>query len=63
LCHQSSNGAEVIIAIPPQAAMNAPSGPRNPQILTEASRSGESVWNVVERIRNPHEMPAITPHM
>ena len=50
------------MATPPQAQMKAPSGPRNPQMDTETSRSGECDWNVVERIRYPHAMPASTPH-
>src|SRR2546421_12823321 len=35
LCHQLSNGAEVSIAMQPHVAINAPSGPRNPQIFTD----------------------------
>src|SRR5436853_484498 len=50
------------MAMPPQAAMNAPSGPRNPQILTDASRSGAARPRVVERIRYAQAMPARMPH-
>src|SRR5690349_4740610 len=62
LCHQLSNGAEVIIATPPQAQMNAPSGPRNPHIVTDTSHNAEFFLKVVERIRYPQVMPASTPH-
>src|SRR5579872_6718288 len=50
------------MAIPPQAAMNAPSGPRNPQMRTEAARSGDAAANVVCRMRKPQLMPARMPH-
>src|SRR5438094_392652 len=50
-CHQLSNGADVIMATPPHAQMNAPSGPRNPHIEIDTSRSGEFFRSVVERIR------------
>src|SRR5689334_10152351 len=62
-CHQLSNGADVIIAIPPHAAIKAPSGPRNPHIHTEHSRSSDRGLNVVDRMRKPHEMPARMPHI
>src|SRR5947209_6174717 len=62
-CHQLSNGADVIIAMPPQAAMKAPSGPRNPQIQTEQSRKTERGLKVVLSTRYPQEMPARTPQM
>ena len=61
-CHQLSNGAEAIMAIPPQAARNAPSGARNPQIPTELARSSDRALRVVDRIRYPHEIPARMPH-
>ena len=37
-CHQLSNGAEVIMATPPQAHRNAPIGPRKPHIEIEFAR-------------------------
>src|SRR5262252_5966070 len=49
------------MAIPPQAAMNAPKGPRNPQMFTEALRNGDSRASVVERISHPQVIPARTP--
>src|SRR5207247_1636622 len=39
LCHQLSNGADVIIAKAPQMHTQAPSGPRKPQNPTVAARS------------------------
>src|SRR5262249_11697151 len=50
------------MAIPPQAAMKAPSGPGNPQILTDASRSGRTRPSVVDRIKYAQAMPASKPH-
>src|SRR5579859_3807303 len=50
------------MATPPQAQMNAPSGPRNPHIVTDTSHSGELFLKVVERIRYPQAIPASTPH-
>ncbi|PYR24757.1 MAG: hypothetical protein DMF92_21945 [Acidobacteria bacterium] len=61
MCHQSSNGADTSIAVPPQAERNAPIGPVNPQIPTLTSRSGELLWNVVVRIKYADEMSASTP--
>jgi hypothetical protein len=41
LCHQSSNGADTSIAMPPHALMKAPSGPVKPQMRTlAAARTG-----------------------
>jgi hypothetical protein len=51
------------MAAPPQAQMNAPSGPRNPHIETEESRKGESFWNVVVRMTKAQEIPASIPDM
>src|SRR5262249_31354062 len=60
LCHQLSNGAEVSIMPPPQAAINAGSGPRNPSTLTADSLSARFDPNVVAKIRQPAETAAIT---
>jgi len=38
-CHQLSKGAEVSMAMPPHAAMKAPSGAWKPRTLTEAALS------------------------
>src|SRR5260370_1072453 len=57
-CHQLSKGAEIIMVAPPQAARNAPKGPRNPHTRTEASRAVASAANVVCRIKYPQESAA-----
>src|SRR5262249_25209506 len=59
-CHQLSKGAEVSMQNPPQAAMNAPSGPRNPQIFTEFSLIVAFPANVVCKIRYAQERPVTT---
>src|ERR1700722_8393710 len=59
-CHQLSKGAEVSMANPPHAAMNAPRGPRNPQIRTDDSLAAESALKVVCRIRYAQERPVNT---
>ena len=46
-----SKGADVNIAKPPHAAMNAPRGPRNPQIFTDAALSSTLPASVVCKIR------------
>src|SRR5216683_4973223 len=61
LCHQLSNGADVSIATHPHTAMNAPSGPRNPQIFTDVSRAAGSPPNVALKIKYPHAIPTSTP--
>src|SRR5260370_30420536 len=61
LCHQLSKGAEVSIAIQTHVAMNAPSGPRNPQIFTETLCAVASPPNVVVRIMYAQAMPTSTP--
>src|SRR5437016_12262728 len=61
LCHQLSNGAEVSIAMQPHVAINAPSGPRNPQIFTDLLCMAVSPPNVAVRIMYPHAMPTSTP--
>jgi hypothetical protein len=42
-------------------AVNAPSGPDNPHILTVTDLSGLARPNVAVRIREPDDMPARTP--
>ena len=49
------------MATPPQAQRNAPNGPRNPHILTEAARVSGSRPKVVARITYPLENPARMP--
>lgn len=48
------------MANPPQAAMKAPSGPRNPQIFTDAAFARASPEKVVCRIRYAHDSPVST---
>src|ERR1700683_5258162 len=61
LCHQLSNGADVSMAMQPHTAMNAPSGPRNPQIFTDASCVTVSCPNVVCKIIYAQAIPTNTP--
>ena len=51
LCHQSSNGAEASLAMPPHAEMNAPSFLVSPQMRMLASRIGARRPKVVVRIK------------
>ncbi|MSR35492.1 MAG: hypothetical protein EXR95_02445 [Gemmatimonadetes bacterium] len=60
LCHQSSNGADVIIVSVPQIATHAPSGPTKPQKRTPSSSSSRRPANVVRSTSQPHPSPAIT---
>src|SRR5450432_396386 len=59
-CHQLSNGAEMSMVAPPQAARKAPNGPRKPQTLTVAWRAEASLPNVAPRIRAPQHTAAST---
>jgi hypothetical protein len=61
LCHQLSNGAEVIIAIAPQIDTQAPKGPENPQKRTLARRAASVPANVVRSTSHPHATPATMP--
>src|SRR5215211_4540443 len=59
LCHQSSNGAEVIIMIVPQMQTQAPSGAwKNRQNRTEVPRDSAVPANVVRRAVYPQLRPA-----
>ena len=49
LCHQLSKGPEAIMAKPPQAQRNAPSGPRKVHSDTAASRAARFRPKVVAR--------------
>src|SRR5712692_7820159 len=49
------------MATQPQTAINAPSGPRKPQIFTDALRAVDALTNVDERIMEAQAMPASTP--
>src|SRR5437867_616237 len=61
LCHQLSNGAEVIIAKAPQMHTQAPSGPRKPQNPTVAARCSAVPVKLVRSTSQPHASPASTP--
>ncbi len=58
LCHQSSNGADVIMRRVPQMHTQAPSGPRNPQNRTVEARSATEPANVVRSTSQPQDKPA-----
>jgi hypothetical protein len=67
LYYQSSNGAKISMAIPPQAATNAPSGPRNLQILTDGDEllvtnilnNGPGVAETARRCASDTGMPTL----
>ena len=61
MCHQLSNGADTSMARPPQAEMNAPSGPEKPQMRTLMSRNALPRKNVAEKMRYADAAPASTP--
>ena len=61
LCHQLSNGPDVIIASAPQMHTQAPSGARKPQNRTPASRSAPLAAKVVRNASQPQAVPASTP--
>src|SRR5690348_589348 len=61
LCHQLSNGADVSIAPQPQTQIHAPNGARNPQKLTDASRSACVPKKVVLMATYPELIPAMSP--
>src|SRR5437879_12740291 len=60
LCHQLSNGADVIIAKAPQMHTHAPSGPRKPQNPTVAARCSAVPATIIRSTSQTHARPRRT---